>query len=51
VDARRLVLVGGVVVWAALMLLELVTGQRWFLAAAVIVIVLQVVLSMAVRSR
>ncbi len=51
VDARRLVMVGGVVVWATLMLLELVTGMRWLLAAAIIVIVLQVVLSMAVSRR
>ena len=50
-DARRLVMVGGVVVWATLMLLELVTALRWLLAAAIIVIVLQVVLSMAVRGR
>jgi hypothetical protein len=51
VDARRLVMVGGVVVWATLMLLELVTGMRWLLAAAIIVIVLQVVLSMVVTRR
>jgi hypothetical protein len=40
-----------VVIWATLMLLELITGARWLLAAAIIVIVLQVVLSMQLRGR
>jgi len=51
VNQRSMVMVGGVVIWATLMLLELVTGQRWLLAAAIVVIVVQVVLSMAVSRR
>ena len=50
-NQRSMVMVGGVVIWATLMLLKLVTGQRWLLAAAIVVIVVQVVLSMAVSRR
>jgi predicted PurR-regulated permease PerM len=43
------VLIGGVCVWALLMVLELVTRNTAFLYAAIVVIVLQVVLSATLR--
>jgi hypothetical protein len=46
---RQLVLIGGVCVWALLMVLELVTRNTAFLYAAIVVIVLQVVLSATLR--
>jgi len=48
-DTRRLVLIGGVALWAVFMVADLITGIRAFLYLAILVIVVQVVLSASLR--
>ena len=48
---RNLVVVGGVVVWAAVMIAYLATGVRWLFYLAIIIIVAQVVVSTQMRRR